>query len=75
VVEDVELLLIDPEGEEDTTIHEFKNMKIGDIEHVQFKESFRCYCSSVEAVRFQINGGVEKKIAGKGAGNFRWKDN
>ena len=75
VVEDVELLLIDPEGEEDTTIHEFKNMKIGDIEHVKFKESFRCHSSAVESIRFRINGGVEKKIAGKGAGNFRWKPN
>ena len=74
-IENIELLLIDPEGEEDTTIHEFKNMKIGDIEHVQFKESFRCYCSNVEAVRFRINGGVGKKIAGTGTGNFRWKDN
>ena len=50
-------------------------MKIGDIEHVQFKESFRCHSSAVESIRFRINGGDEKKIAGKGAGNFRWKDN
>ena len=73
VVDEVEHLLVDPVGEEDIPIQEFKNMELGDIEHVQFKESFRCYCSNVEAVRFRVNGGIAKQIAGKGAGNFRWK--
>ena len=72
VVDEVGHLLIDPEGEEDIPIHEFKNMELGDIEHVQFKESFRCYCSNVEAVRFRVNGGIVKQIAGKGVGKFRW---
>jgi len=73
VVEDVELILVDPDREEDKTIHEFKNMELGGIQYVEFKESFRGYCSDVKAIRFRINGGVEKKIAGKGAGNFSWK--
>ena len=72
VVEDVELILVDPDREENETIHEFKNMELGGIQYVEFKESFRCHSSAVESIRFRINGGVEKKIAGKGAGNFRW---
>ena len=72
VVDDVELLLIDTEGGDDA-IHEFKNMELGDIQNIEFKGTFRCYSSDVGAIRFRINGGVEKKIAGKGVGNFRWK--
>lgn len=71
VVDDVELLLIDTEGGDDA-IHEFKNMELGDIQNIEFKGTFRCYSSDVGAIRFRINGGVEKKIAGKGVGNFRW---
>ena len=73
VVDEVGLLLVAPEGGEDKSIHDFKNMELGDIQHVQFKESFRCYCSNLEAVRFRVNGGIEMQIAGKGAGNFMWK--
>ena len=72
VVDDVELLLVDTEGGDDA-IHEFKNMELADIQNIEFKGTFRCYSSDVGAIRFRINGGVEKKIAGKGVGNFMWK--
>jgi len=74
VVEDAELLLIEQEGKEDKPIHEFMNMKLGDIQYVEFKESFRGYCSDVAVIRFRINGGIEKQIAGNGPGNFRWEE-
>ena len=72
VEKDVELLLIDTEGKEDKDIREFKTLKPHDIKYIEFEKSFRCHCSNVEAVRFRINGGTQKLIAGKGPGNFRW---
>jgi hypothetical protein len=74
VVKDVELLK-DTKRKDDKHIREFKNIKPTDIQHIKPGESFRCYSSTIETVRFRRNGGVEKKIAGRETGSFRFKNN
>ena len=68
----IERLIISDEGKSPKVFHEFKNIKMGWETNVPFTESFRCYSSSLENVRFAVDEGVEKQVSGQGAGNFRW---
>jgi hypothetical protein len=53
VVKDVELLLKDTKRKDDKHICEFKNIKSTDIQHIKLGESFRCYSSTIESLRFE----------------------
>lgn len=52
---------------------EFKDLPAGWESTLTFKDSFKCYCSSLENLRFFVDDGAEKEIAAEGAGNFTWK--
>jgi len=69
----IERLIISDEGKSPKVFHEFKNINMGWETNVPFTESFRCYSSSLENIRFAVDEGVEKQVSGVGAGNFRWK--
>jgi cytoskeleton protein RodZ len=68
----IERLIISDEGKSPKVFHEYKNIKMGWETTVPFTESFRCYSSSLEHIRFAVDEGVEKQVSGNGAGNFRW---
>jgi len=68
----IERLIISDEGKSPKVFHEFKNIIMGWETTVPFTETFRCYSSSLENIRFAVDEGVEKQVSGKGAGNFRW---
>ncbi len=68
----IDRLIISDEGKSPKVFHEFKNIKTGWETTVPFTESFRCYSSSLENIRFAVDEGVEKQVSGEGAGNFRW---
>jgi len=54
-------------------IREFKDLPAGWDGTFTFRDSFKCYCSSLENLRFFVDDGPEKKIEGEGSGNFTWK--
>lgn len=68
----IERLIICDEGETPKKYHEFSNLPIGWEKAIEFKNSFRCYSSSLENLRFAVDDGPEKKAKGTGAGNFSW---
>ena len=68
----IERLIICDEGETPKKYHEFTNLPIGWEKAIEFKNSFRCYSSSLENLRFAVDDGPEKKAEGTGAGNFSW---
>ena len=68
----IERLIICDEGETPKKYHEFSNLPIGWEKAIEFKNSFRCYSSSLENLRFAVDDGPEKKAEGTGAGNFSW---
>ena len=53
--------------------HEFKDLPAGWEGTLSFTDSFKCYCSSLENLRFFVDDGAEKQIEAKGSGNFTWK--
>ena len=65
-------LIICDEGKTPKQFHEFKNIETGWEKTIPFTSSFRCYSSSLENIRFAVDGGLEKQVSGEGAGNFRW---
>jgi len=68
----IDRLIISDEGKSPKVFHEFKNLAIGWETNIPFTQSFRCYSSSLESVRFAVDDGAEKQVSGEGAGNFRW---
>ena len=52
---------------------EFKDLQAGWEGTLTFRDSFKCYCSSLENLRFFVDDGAERKIEGEGSGNFTWK--
>ena len=68
----IERLIICDEGETPKKYHEFSKLPIGWEKAIEFKNSFRCYSSSLENLRFAVDDGPEKKAEGTGAGNFSW---
>ena len=67
-----ERLIISDEGKEPKEFHEFKNLTAGWSTEINFTESFRCYSSALENVRFAVDDGQEKQVEGQGSGNFAW---
>ncbi len=68
----IERLIICDEGVTPKKYHEFSNLPIGWEKAIEFKNSFRCYSSSLENLRFAVDDGPEKKAEGTGSGNFSW---
>lgn len=68
----IERLIICDEGVTPKKYHEFSNLPTGWEKAIEFKNSFRCYSSSLENLRFAVDDGPEKKAEGTGAGNFSW---
>lgn len=68
----IDRLIISDEGRTPKIFHEFKNLSSGWEKTIPFTTSFRCYSSSLENIRFAVDGGAEKQVSGQGAGNFRW---
>jgi hypothetical protein len=66
----ISLLIIDDQG--DGVPKDFKNIDLGWETEITIIKSFRCHCSDLENLRFAIDDGKEKKVDGKGAGNFSW---
>ncbi|HAE10436.1 MAG TPA: hypothetical protein DCG39_02220 [Opitutae bacterium] len=65
------LIVID-EGAEDQGTLEFPNLASGWKKELPFKGSFRLWCSSLENLRFSVDGEPEKGISGEGGGSFAW---
>ena len=68
----IDRLIICDEGEIPKKYHEFNTLPKGWEITIQFKNSFKCYSSSLESLRFAVDDGLEKKAQGVGAGNFSW---
>ena len=68
----IERLIICDEGETPKRYHEFSNLPIGWEKAIEFTNSFRCYSSSLENLRFAVDDGPERKAEGTGAGSFSW---
>jgi cytoskeletal protein RodZ len=68
----IERLIISDEGKTPKVYHEFKNIQSGWEKAIPFSNSFRCYSSSLQNIRFAVDDGIEKQVNGEGAGNFSW---
>jgi len=68
----IERLIISDEGKTPKVYHEFKNVQSGWEKAIPFSNSFRCYSSSLQNIRFAVDDGIEKQVNGEGAGNFSW---
>ncbi len=77
VIAPVERLIVMNEGGPfpgtNQRIREFKDLPAGWEGTLSFTDSFKCYCSSLENLRFFVDDGAEKQIEGEGSGNFTWK--
>lgn len=77
VIAPVERLIVMNEGGPfpgtNERIREFKDLPSGWEGTLTFTDSFKCYCSSLENLRFFVDDGAEKQIEGEGSGNFTWK--
>lgn len=69
---EIERLVLSDEGKEPKVFHEFLNLKKGWEVEIPFTNAFRCYSSSIENVRFNVDGGYTKLVKGKSAGKFSW---
>ena len=77
VIAPIKHLIVRNEGgpfpETNQRTREFKDLPAGWEGTLTFKDSFKCYCSSLENLRFFVDDGAEKQIEGEGSGNFTWK--
>ena len=77
VIAPVERLIVMNEGGPfpgtNTELREYKDLPSGWSETLVFNDSFRCYCSSLENLRFSVDDGAKKQLEGEGSGNFTWK--
>ena len=77
VIAPIKHLIVRNEGgpfpETNQRTREFKNLPAGWEGTLTFKDSFKCYCTSLENLRFFVDDGAEKQIGGEGTGNFTWK--
>ncbi len=69
----IERLIIIDEGSSGQRNYEYKDLAEGWEENLQFKGSSRLWCSSVENLKFSVDGGTVKKIEGSGPGSTAWK--
>ena len=65
-------LILSDEGKSPKVFHEFLDITIGWSKELPFTDAFRCYATSLENLRFSVDGGPEKEVTGVGEGNFRW---
>jgi cytoskeleton protein RodZ len=69
----IERLIVIDEGEEaGQRDYDYKALAKGWQEELQFKGTFRFYCSSLENLKFSVDGGADKKIEGAGTGSYKW---
>lgn len=69
---DIDKIILRDDGKKPKMYHEFKNLKVGWEKEIPFTDSFTCYSSSLENVRFYVDDGYGKMINGEGVGNFSW---
>ena len=69
----IERLIIIDEGSSGQRNYEYTDLAEGWEENLQFKGSSRLWCSSVENLKFSVDGGTVKKIEGSGPGSTAWK--
>ena len=78
VIAPVERLIVMNEGGPfpgtNQRIREFKDLPAGWEGTLSFTDSFKCYCSSLENLRFFVDDGAEKQIEGEGSGKFTWPE-
>lgn len=67
------LIILDEGSTPKKPPYEFKNLKLGDERVLQITDSFKCYSSSLENLKFIVNDGKENLPQGTGSGNFSWK--
>jgi len=67
------LIIIDEGAENSQRDHEYKDLAEGWEQNLQFRGSFRFWCSSLESLKFSVDGGKVKKIEGEGTGSYAWK--
>ena len=65
------LIVID-EGE-DSKVFEFTSLDPYWKKELQFSTSFRLFCSSLENLRFSVDGGGNKMVEGSGSGQIRFR--
>ena len=68
----IEMLIICDTGKSPKVFHEFKNLEKGWKKSIRFSKGFRCYCSSLENIKFAVDDGPQKQVNSQGAGNFSW---
>ena len=70
----IDRLIVIDEGEEaGQRDYDYKALAKGWQEELKFKGTFRFYCSSLENLKFSVDGGADKKIEGSGTGSYKWK--
>ena len=62
------LIIIDEGG--GSRNYEYKDLAEGWEQELQFKVSSRLWCSSIENLKFSVDGGADKKIEGSGPKSF-----
>ena len=68
----IKRLIIIDEGEGSEGLHNYNDLAEGWEEELQIK-GFRLWCSSLENLKFSIDGGTVKEIEGSGPGSFAWE--
>jgi cytoskeleton protein RodZ len=68
----IERLIVSDEGSDPKVYHEFKDVQSGWSNDLPFTNSFKCYSSSLQNIRFAVDGGIFKVPVGNGAGGFSW---
>jgi cytoskeletal protein RodZ len=68
----IERLIVSDEGSDPKVYHEFKDVQSGWSNDLPFTNSLKCYSSSLQNIRFAVDGGIFKAPVGNGAGGFSW---
>ena len=68
----IERLIVSDEGSDPKVYHEFKDVQSGWSNDLPFTNSFKCYSTSLQNIRFAVDGGIFKAPVGNGAGGFSW---
>ena len=66
------LIILDEGSTPKKPPYEYKNLKLGDERVLRITDSFKCYSSSLENLKFIVNDGNEMQAQGTGSGNFSW---
>ena len=59
---------------ENKAYNDFQDLAKGWTKDLEFSESFKFYCSSIENVRFSVDGGNWQKVTATGEASFVWEN-